>query len=96
MWVGFVMKGSESFWFTQTLGRLQRSATGDLTEEKEKSEFTDFKQNRDISIYYLCVREINICKQKFVKRIKETTKHSKRLLILTHKRNIDIYHTEAC
>ena len=41
MWVGFVMKGSESFWFTQTLGRLQPSATGDLTEEKEKSEFTE-------------------------------------------------------
>lgn len=79
----------------QTLARLQPSPTRDLTEEKEKSEFTDFKQNRDISIY-LCISEINICKQKFVKQIKETTKHSNRLLILTHKRNIDIYHTEAC
>ena len=95
MWVGFVMKGSEPFWFTQTLARLQPSPTRDLTEEKEKSEFTDFKQNRDISIY-LCISEVNICKQKFVKQIKETTKHSNRLLILTHKRNIDIYHTEAC
>ena len=70
MWVGFVMKGSEPFWFTQTLGRLQPLATRDLTEEKEKSEFTDFKQNRDISIYCLCISEINICKQKFVKQIK--------------------------
>lgn len=96
MWVGFVMKGSEPLWFTQTCGRLQPSATRDLTEEKEKSEFTDFKQNRDINTYYLCISEINICKQKFVKQIKETTKCSNRLLILTHKRNIDIYHTEAC
>lgn len=92
----FCYEGSEPFWFTQTLGRLQPLATRDLTEEKEKPEFTDFKQNRDISIYCLCISEINICKQKFVKQIKETTKHSNRLLILTHKRNIDIYHTEAC
>ena len=69
------------------------------TKEKKESEITDFKRNRDISIYYPCITEIynssNMQAKTFVKQIKTTTKHPKRLLILTYKRNITLKHVSA-